>query len=78
MSIQWSFETGQCTTTSTHIVIDQCTMLGQNGIADPYENDLVLNIHMHFGWNTPDLGENRRGPPFSWSTVLAKRRHETS
>ena len=37
-------------------------MLGQNGIADPYENDLVLNIHLHFGWNTPDLGENRREP----------------
>ena len=62
MSIQWAFETGQCTTTSTHIFIDQCTMLGQNGIADPYENDLVLNIHLHFGWNTPDLGENRREP----------------
>ena len=62
MSIQWAFETGQCTTTSTHILIDQCTMLGQNGIADPYENDLVLNIHLRFGWNTPDLGDNRREP----------------
>ena len=62
MSIQWAFETGECTTTSTHILIEQCTMLGQNGIADPYENDLVLNLHLQFGWNTPDLGENRREP----------------
>ena len=62
MSIHWAFETGACTTTSTHVFIDQCTMLGQNGVADPYEKDLVLNIHLHFGWNTPDLGENRREP----------------
>lgn len=62
MSIQWAFETGQCTTTSTHLLIDQCTMLGQNGIAGPYEKDLVLNIQLRLGWNTPDLGENRREP----------------
>ncbi|MGB0378349.1 MAG: hypothetical protein ACPGGE_05945, partial [Poseidonia sp.] len=62
MSIQWAFETGECTTTSTHIIIDQCTMLGANGVADPYEKDLVLNIHLQLGWNTPDLGDNRREP----------------
>ena len=37
-------------------------MLGANGIADPYEQDLNLNIHLRFGWNTPDLGDNRREP----------------
>ena len=37
MSIEWSFESGACTTTSTHLIVDQCTMLGANGIADPYE-----------------------------------------
>ncbi len=37
-------------------------MLGANGIADPYENDLILNIQLHLGWNTPDLGDNRREP----------------
>ena len=62
MSIQWAFETGECTTASTHIIIDQCTMLGANGVADPYEKDLVLNIHLQLGWNTPDLGDNRREP----------------
>ena len=62
MSIQWAFESGECTTTSTHIIIDQCTMLGANGLADPYEKELLLNIHMQLGWNTPDLGENRREP----------------
>ena len=51
-----------CTTTSTHVFIDQCTMLGANGIADPYENDLMLNIQLHLGWNTPDLGDSRREP----------------
>ena len=60
MSIEWSFESGACTTTSTHLIVDQCTMLG-NGIADPYEQDLNLNI-LRFGWNTPDLGDNRREP----------------
>ena len=62
MSIEWAFETGECTTTSSHVHIDQCTMLGANGIADPYEEDLVLNIRMQLGWNTPDLGDNRREP----------------
>ena len=62
MSIQWAFESGECTTTSTHLIIDQCTMLGANGVADPYEKDLVLNIHLQLGWNTPDLGDNRREP----------------
>ena len=62
MSIQWAFESGECTTTSTHIIIDQCTMLGANGVADPYEKELVLNIHLQLGWNTPDLGDNRREP----------------
>ena len=62
MSIQWAFETGECTTTSTHLIIDQCTMLGANGVADPYENDLLLNIQLQLGWNTPDLGDNRREP----------------
>ncbi|MEC7504248.1 MAG: hypothetical protein VX524_03140, partial [Candidatus Thermoplasmatota archaeon] len=62
MSIEWAFETGECTTTSSHVRIDQCTMLGANGIADPYEEDLVLNIRMQLGWNTPDLGDNRREP----------------
>ena len=62
MSIEWSFESGACTTTSTHLIVDQCTMLGANGIADPYEQDLNLNIHLRFGWNTPDLGDNRREP----------------
>ena len=37
-------------------------MLGANGIADPYENDLMLNIQLHLGWNTPDLGDSRREP----------------
>ena len=62
MSIEWSFETGDCTTSSTHLIIDQCTMLGANGIADPYEKDLNLNIQLRLGWNTPDLGDNRREP----------------
>lgn len=62
MSILWAFETGQCTTTSTHLIIESCTMLGANGLAGPFEKDMVLNIQLRFGWNTPDLGDNRREP----------------
>jgi hypothetical protein len=62
MSIDWAFETGNCTTTSTHVIIEGCTMLGANGLAGPYEKDMVLNIQLRFGWNTPDLGDNRREP----------------
>ena len=62
MSIDWAFESGNCTTTSTHLIIESCTMLGANGLAGPYEKDMVLNIQLRFGWNTPDLGDNRREP----------------
>lgn len=62
MSILWAFETGNCTTTSTHLIIESCTMLGANGLAGPFEKDMVLNIQLRFGWNTPDLGDNRREP----------------
>ncbi len=62
MSILWAFETGNCTTTSIHVIIESCTMLGANGLAGPFEKDMVLNIQLRFGWNTPDLGDNRREP----------------
>ena len=62
MSILWSFETGNCTTTSVHLLIESCTMLGANGLAGPFEKDMVLNVQLRFGWNTPDLGDNRREP----------------
>ena len=62
MSIDWAFETGNCTTTSVHVIVESCTMLGANGLAGPYEKDMVLNIQLRFGWNTPDLGDNRREP----------------
>ena len=62
MSILWEFDTGNCTTSSVHIVLETCTMLGSNGLAGPFEKDMVLNIQLRFGWNTPDLGDNRREP----------------
>ena len=62
MAIEWAFESGNCTTTSSHLIIRSCTMLGSNGLAGPFEKDMVLNIELMFGWNTPDIGENRREP----------------
>lgn len=62
MSIIWEFETGNCTTSSIHIFIDDCSMMGENGMAGPFEKDMLLQIDMTFGWNTPDLGDNRREP----------------
>jgi len=62
MTITWDFETGNCTTESIHLILEDCEMMGENGTAGPFEKDMMLNIQLHFGWNTPDLGENRREP----------------
>ena len=63
MTIAWSFETGNCTTTSPHLFIDDCEMKSHDGsTAGPYETDLVLSIDFHLSWSTPDLGETRREP----------------
>lgn len=62
MSIVWDFNTGSCTTESIHILISDCEMLGADGPANPFEKHMLLNIEMEFGWNTPDLGDNRREP----------------
>ena len=62
MSIIWDFESGNCTTESIHIFIEDCTMMGENGVAGPFEKDMLLQIDLTFGWNTPDLGDNRREP----------------
>ncbi len=62
MTVEWAFATNNCTTESVHIVIQSCTMLGSNGLAGPFEKDMTLNIQLSFGWNTPDLGDNRREP----------------
>ena len=62
LPIRWDFSTGNCTTTSPHVIVTDCTMLGANGPADPYERDITLNIEFHLAWTTPDLGETRREP----------------
>ncbi len=62
MTIEWAFASNNCSTESVHIVIESCTMLGANGLAGPFEKDMTLNIQLMFGWNTPDLGDNRREP----------------
>ena len=62
MSILWDFDSSNCTTNSAHIILETCTMLGSNGLAGPFEKDMTLNVQLRFGWNTPDLGDNRREP----------------
>ncbi|MDA8805096.1 hypothetical protein N9N59_00160 [Euryarchaeota archaeon] len=62
LPIRWDFATGNCTTTSPHVLIDDCQMLGTDGPADPYETDLTLNVDFMLAWTTPDLGETRREP----------------
>ena len=62
LPIQWDFTTGNCTTTSPHLIILDCTMLGADGPADPYEREITLNIEFMLAWTTPDLGETRREP----------------
>ena len=62
LPIQWDFMTGNCTTTSPHVMIEDCEMRGANGPADPYERDMTLHVEMKLAWTTPDLGETRREP----------------
>jgi hypothetical protein len=60
--ITWDFETGNCTSSSTHIILDGCKMMGANELATPYEKDMTLQIELHLAWTMPDLGETRREP----------------
>ena len=62
LPIRWDFTTGNCTTTSPHILIEECEMRGENGPADPYERDMTLHVELKLAWTTPDLGETRREP----------------
>ena len=62
LPISWDFITGDCTTTSPHMVIDDCEMIGQNGPAGPYEEDITLNVEFHLLWTIPDLGDTKREP----------------
>ena len=62
LPISWDFYTGNCTTTSIHLVVDDCEMLSVNGIAGPYETELTLRIEFHLEWTLPDLGDTRREP----------------
>ena len=62
LPIRWDFTTGNCTTTSPHLTVIDCTMFGADGPADPYERDITLNVEFTLAWTTPDLGETRREP----------------
>ena len=62
LPISWDFATGNCTTTSPHLIIEDCEMVGQNGPAGPYETDLTLNVEFHLLWTIPDLGDTKREP----------------
>ena len=48
-----------CTTTSIHLVIESCEMLGPNGKAGPYEEDITLRVNFNLMWTLPELGETR-------------------
>jgi hypothetical protein len=62
LMISWDFETGNCTSASVHVIIDDCLMMGEDGPATPYEKDMTLQIELHLAWTMPDLGETRREP----------------
>ena len=62
LPVLWDFTTGNCTTTSPHVLIEECEMRGANGPADPYEQDMTLHVEIELAWTTPDLGETRREP----------------
>ena len=62
LPISWNFLEDNCTTTSIHLVIESCEMLGPNGKAGPYEEDITLRVNFNLMWTLPELGETPREP----------------
>lgn len=63
LTLIWNSTTGQCSSDTSHIVVNSCMITNDNGIgANPYDQNLVLNIEMTPQWTLPDLGDTRREP----------------
>ena len=60
MSLFWHDSSNQCSSSSHHIEILSCSLLSV--LADPFDKDLSLEIHLQLAWTTPELGELRREP----------------
>ena len=62
MSLFWHDSSNQCSSSSHHIEILSCSLLSDGVLADPFDKDLSLEIHLQLAWTTPELGELRREP----------------
>lgn len=62
MSLFWHDSSNQCSSSSHHIEILSCSLLSGSVLADPFDKDLSLEIHLQLAWTTPELGELRREP----------------
>ena len=63
LTLIWNSTSGQCSSETSHIVINSCRVNDANGVAaEPYDQNLVLSIEMIPQWTLPDLGETRREP----------------
>ena len=62
MSLFWHDSSNQCSSSSHHIEIQSCSLLSDGVLADPFDKDLSLEIHLQLAWTTPELGELRREP----------------
>ena len=63
MKLVWNSTNGKCLSDTYHIVVGPCSVSGVDGItANPYDQNLVLNIEITPQWTLPDLGDTRREP----------------
>ena len=61
LTLVWNSTSSQCSSETSHIVVNSCRVTDANGIAaDPYDQNLVLNIDMTPQWTLPDLGEHKK------------------
>ena len=63
LKLVWNSTNGKCLSDTYHIVVGPCSVSGVDGItANPYDQNLVLNIEITPQWTLPDLGDTRREP----------------
>lgn len=62
MDITYKHQEQTCTTTSNHLIINNCRLLGEDGQAGHYEEIMHFEVDLELKWTLPDLGDLRREP----------------
>jgi len=62
MDISYHHQNQVCSTSSRHLIISDCRLLGADGNAGNYEEIVRFEVDLELKWTLPDLGELRREP----------------